>query len=294
MPAIKDRVEVAIGKILLATDFSPVSTTAAAYAKAIAHRFSSTVMVTNVMDAQGEIAAAGVALPPDLEQAKRENAARMKTLVEGFAGVHAEAKLLDASTPAASVITQEARATEADLIIMGTTSKRGVEKLLVGSTAESVIRNATCPVLTIGPHVRPPSEDPLAFHTILYATDFSAQAAKAAIYALSFAQDSAAHLFLCHVSKVGQTELADELPTEQELEASLKRLIPAEAYDYCTPTCVVEHGHTPSALLGLAQSIHADLIVLGSRKSSFWLQYIDTGLTPALLAGARCPVLTVC
>jgi nucleotide-binding universal stress UspA family protein len=99
---------------------------------------------------------------------------------------------------------------------------------------------------------------------------------------------------LCHVTKVGQTELADELPLEQELEASLRRLIPPSAYDYCTPTCVVEHGHTPSALLGLAESIHADLIVLGSRKSSFWLQYIDTGLTPALLAGAKCPVLTVC
>ncbi|HEY0308521.1 MAG TPA: universal stress protein [Acidobacteriaceae bacterium] len=294
MPAIKDRVEVAVGKILLATDFSPVSTTAAAYARAIARRFSSTVLVTNVVDAPSEVAMAGVALAPDADELKRDSMTKLDTLMKEFAGIHTVAKVLDATTPAATALTQEARRTEADMIIMGTTSKRGVEKLLVGSTAESVIRNATCPVLTIGPNVRPPSEDPLAFHTILYATDFSAQAAKAAIYALSFAQDSAAHLYLCHVSKVGQTELADELPSERELEASLRRLIPPSAYDYCTPTCVVEHGHTPSALLGLAESIHADLIVLGSRKSSFWLQYIDTGLTPALLAGAKCPVLTVC
>jgi len=34
--------------------------------------------------------------------------------------------------------------------------------------------------------------------------------------------------------------------------------------------------------------------VLGARKSSFGVEYIQTGLTPALLATATCPVLTIC
>ncbi len=38
----------------------------------------------------------------------------------------------------------------------------------------------------------------------------------------------------------------------------------------------------------------ADLIVLGARKSSFWLEYVETGVTPAILAAAKCPVLTIC
>ena len=38
----------------------------------------------------------------------------------------------------------------------------------------------------------------------------------------------------------------------------------------------------------------ADLIVLGARKASFWVEFVRTGLTPALLAEATCPVLTVC
>jgi hypothetical protein len=34
--------------------------------------------------------------------------------------------------------------------------------------------------------------------------------------------------------------------------------------------------------------------VLGARKSTFWLTRIERGLTPALLAEARCPVMTIC
>lgn len=45
----------------------------------------------------------------------------------------------------------------ADLIVMGTHGRRGVSRLLIGSVAEYVMRNAKCPVVT----VRPPSESHL-------------------------------------------------------------------------------------------------------------------------------------
>jgi len=289
MPATKDRVEISIQKILLATDFSAVSRTAALYAHAIAHRFSSHVQLTNVVT-QGTAAPTSDTHHADL---KGSNQARLEKLLKDFNGLKAETREIESNAAPAPALIEESRRFAADLIVMGTSSRHGVEKILVGSTAESVIRSAQCPVLTIGPKVAPPAEDPFIFRNILYATDFSAPAAKALIYALSFAEDSNAHLYLCNVSKVGHAT-GEAQPSEQEIEASLRRLIPQEAYDCCTPVCVVEHGHTPSALLALADKFHADLIVVGSRKSSFWLQYIDTGLTPALLAGAHCPVLTVC
>ncbi len=39
---------------------------------------------------------------------------------------------------------------QADLIVMGTHSRRGLERVFFGSTAERVVRNARCPVLTVG------------------------------------------------------------------------------------------------------------------------------------------------
>ena len=130
---------------------------------------------------------------------------------------------------------------------MGTASKHGLEKLILGSTAETVIRRSTCPVLTVGPHVGAPPQDPLTFRTIVYATDFSGQAAKAAIYALSFAQDSGAHLYLCHVLGVSKPKGSEKPLLQASFERSLKKLIPQSAYDWCNPECVIEHGDTAEA-----------------------------------------------
>jgi nucleotide-binding universal stress UspA family protein len=167
----------------------------------------------------------------------------------------------------------------ADLIVLGTTSKHGLMKLALGSTAEEVIRTAYCPVLTVGPHVRRPGEGPVSFRRIVYATDFSAQAAKGADLALALGRTEGAKVYLCHV-------LGDK--------AAKKALVPEGAHCWCDPECVVEHGKAAEAILALAKRVDADLIVLGARKASFWVEFVRTGLTPALLAEATCPVLTVC
>jgi len=43
----------------------------------------------------------------------------------------------------------------ADLIVMGTRNKKGLERLLLGSVAEGTVRNARCPVLVIPAPVEP-------------------------------------------------------------------------------------------------------------------------------------------
>lgn len=47
------------------------------------------------------------------------------------------------------VILEEANRIQADMIVMGTHGRSGIEKVLVGSTAERVVRNALIPVLTV-------------------------------------------------------------------------------------------------------------------------------------------------
>jgi nucleotide-binding universal stress UspA family protein len=53
---------------------------------------------------------------------------------------------------ARDVIVDVARELGADLIVMGTHGRRGVRRALIGSIAESVVRTASCPVLTIREH----------------------------------------------------------------------------------------------------------------------------------------------
>jgi nucleotide-binding universal stress UspA family protein len=58
---------------------------------------------------------------------------------------------------AAHSIVQLASDLGADLIVIGTHNPKGIERLLLGSVAESTVRNARCPVLVIPP---PPKSEP--------------------------------------------------------------------------------------------------------------------------------------
>ena len=294
MPVTSERVSVSIGDILFATDFSYASKKAAAYAKALALHFRATVDVMHVFDPSvvASYVEAIVGLPVDerrrihdehLEEARKDFAA---------AGVTAHATSQDGTRPCTALL-RVSHQMEADLIVAGTHSKWGIERMLTGSTAEELIRNAACPVLTVGPQAKEPAAGPLVFRTIVYATDFSPEAAKAAAFALSFAEDSGAHLYLCYV--LGPKVAAEPCAfLDAPFKAALQRLIPESSYDWCSPEAIVAHGEAGPAILELAERVNADLIVLGARNASFWLTHIEHGLTTDLLAEASCPVMTVC
>src|SRR6266850_6579147 len=66
------------------------------------------------------------------------------------AGVKASSVLLETLTgPAADLIVRQAKKSGADLIVLGTHGRRGVRRLLMGSDAEQVVRNAPVPVMLV-------------------------------------------------------------------------------------------------------------------------------------------------
>ena len=70
-------------------------------------------------------------------------------------GVKAAASLVESrGRPVSDVILDEARKWRADLIVMGTHGRRGVNRLLLGSDAERVLRSAPVPVLLVRPEER--------------------------------------------------------------------------------------------------------------------------------------------
>jgi nucleotide-binding universal stress UspA family protein len=62
--------------------------------------------------------------------------------------------LLSEGEPAAAIL-RAARGTDADLIVMGTHGRTGLDRLVAGSVAEQVVRRAPCPVLTVRADTRP-------------------------------------------------------------------------------------------------------------------------------------------
>jgi nucleotide-binding universal stress UspA family protein len=293
MPVLQ-RVSVSIKNILLASNLSAASDAAATYAKGLALNFRSSVEIAHVFDPSLVTSYMESILGLQVKEKQHVSNESLERLQKEFtdAGIEASTFLPEGHRPHVALL-KLAKEHGTDLIVAGTHSKWGLERLLVGSTAEELIRNAACPVLTVGPHAKHPQDGPVVFRTIVYATDFSPEAAKAAVFALSFAQDSGAHIYFCYVADSKATP-EERKALDAPFKAALKKMIPESTYEWCSPETVVEHGDAAEGILKLADRIHADLIVLGARNASFWLTHIEHGLTPDLLAEATCPVMTVC
>lgn len=294
MQSIHEPAAICLDRIVVATDFSTSSERATEYARALALRYGSILELIHVFDSSVPPlwnSAVAESFPEQTRGLAVEVLDRARSWV-AESGVEVKTVCLSGRHPAVAIVA-EARERRADLIVAGTQSKTGLERLVLGSTAEQLIRSASCPVLTVGPKVRQPPRGPLCFNRVVFANDFSPEAAKAAPYALSFAEDSGAKLYCCYVMGEAEHLAGPVAEITEAFQKALRQRIPESAYDWCSPECVVEHGDAAKAILDLAGRVEADLIVLGSRKASFWLTRVERGLTPALLAEAACPVLSI-
>lgn len=296
MPVIDERVSISIKSILLATDFSQASEKAASYAKALARRFSSTVEIAHVFDPSVITSYEEAIIGLPINQRRKRSNENLERWRNDFcdSGINAHTTSSEGHQPYKDLL-KIAKEHQAELIVAGTSAKSGLDRFILGSTAEHLIRGAECPVLTVGPNAGLVGDAPLVFRTIVFATDFSGESVKAAAFALSFAQDSGAHLYFCYVLGI-PSEVAGQQSEflDVAFKSELKRMVPESSYDWCTPEFVVEHGEAAKAILDLTARVKADLIVLGARKGSFWLNHVQRGVTPDLLSQAICPVLTVC
>lgn len=140
------------GRILLPTDFSECSEVAAGTARRLAETFGSRILLLHVLDEwtavdpmfRGELPLEAVRTR--MEQFAQES---MDAFLAGlFSGFENFDTMLVTGMPYREIL-RAAREFPADLIVIGTHGRTGVEHVLFGSTAEKVVRLAPCPVLTV-------------------------------------------------------------------------------------------------------------------------------------------------
>jgi universal stress protein A len=133
-------------RILCPIDFSEFSDAALAYASTLAYQAGAKLLLVYVDDRQFPYDAgfAGYVPPPDETEQLEKQLNETRPTIEK---VECEHHLLFGHPPDA--IVEFARTHEIDLIVMGTHGRTGVARLLMGSVAESVVRRAECPVLTL-------------------------------------------------------------------------------------------------------------------------------------------------
>lgn len=156
-------------------------------------------------------------------------------------------------------ILEQARETDADVIVMGTHGRSGVERWVVGSVLEGVLRKASCPVLAV-PRSLGRSPRPGPVHgRILCAVGLSERSAYTIAYAMELARSTSSLVTALHVSdEVGGPRT--RAIWEGELRKKLHAVVPSD--HPCEE--VVLSGAVARQILKLAEAEQAALIVLGS------------------------------
>ena len=158
-----------------------------------------------------------------------------------------------------SQILEQARKTAADVIVMGTHGRSGVERWVLGSVLDGVLRKAPCPVLAV-PRPRVRSLRPEPVHgRILCAVGLSGRAAYTISYALELARYTSSLVTVLHVSDdLGAPRVRGMREAEEgkRLHAAVPPERPCQE--------VVLSGEAHRQILRLAEAEQAELIVLGS------------------------------
>ncbi len=99
---------------------------------------------------------------------------------------------------------------------------------------------------------------------------------------------------MCHVIDDVKANDPDTFELQQKTEIALRKLVPESSYDWCNPESIVDYGEVEKHILQIAREVRADLIVLGATPSASWLIPMSEGIVGNVIAGAECPVMTIC
>jgi nucleotide-binding universal stress UspA family protein len=183
---------------------------------------------------------------------------------------------------------------EVDLVVAGTHGRNKVQKILIGSVAEEIFRQADTPVLTVGPAVKGENQKEVELATILFATDFGPGAERAAAYALSLAQEHGARLTLLHVIESAAAYTEESVARQREINVvRMKQLMPHGIEDWCKPEFRVTLGSAVEEILIAAKESKANLIVMGAKARKSLAGHAPLTIAYNVVTKSTCPVLTV-
>lgn len=300
---------IAIDRIVCAVDFSDHSKHALEYAVAMGTYYEARVIALHAYSAAPVVTTAPFGLEAmqvvGVQEVDREAIAaaarRFVELVPSPAAV--DLRVVEALKVADEVVVQ-AGLLNADVLVIGSHGRSGFERLLIGSTADRILRKVRVPVLVVPPHAPGrPGPHALPFKRILCPIDFADSSVRALEYALHLAEEGDAHLTLLHAIEL-PPELHEALPMDVDIRGvrvaadeacrtRLDALVPEAARTYCTVETRVVEGKAHREILAAAEAMHADLIVMGVQGRGAVDVAIFGSNTQSVLRGAACPVLTV-
>jgi nucleotide-binding universal stress UspA family protein len=279
---------ISLAQVLIATDLSDASTNAMDYAKAVAKRYASHIVLVHVCQPDNPIAIPERGWTKSYFEQKAEE--RMEMLGAELRSEGFSAMSTCKYGPVESEILSLAKVHHADLVVLGTRGRQGLARLLFGSKAEAIARHSDRPVLTVGPAAAPCARSAWLPKEILCATSLDVHSAEVAAYGYRLAEDNGAVFTLFYVEdpnhppsperwRAFEDALDKALPNGETRHAPIQKLFSSE--------------DPARSIVEAAAERQVDLIVLGAKPATIRNTHFRQGVLPEVLAAAPCPVLAI-
>lgn len=301
MHAAASATALAVRNILLATDFSPCSQRALLHAVAAARRFGSTLHLLHVVKPtmfslvppEGYLGCAEAANhAADRARADGEMLLRnvlRHTHCEGLKS-HIWVQVGAVGETLRAIIQRE----HIDLVVVGTRGRTGLRKIVLGSVAEEIFRQASCPVLTVGPHSWQSDPQVVRLKHILFPTNLSEDSARALPFAIAMAAQFNAVLTILNViESLGTGASHDRARLAAASQERMREMIRTAAAMPPQADFQVEFGDVAECVIETATRLKTDLVIGGLKPSDTYTDSLRWKHAYKVVCNVGCPVLTL-
>jgi len=288
-------------RFLFSTDFSAFSDHALEHALLWANACGATLDCVYVIAVDRHLDLDGAIIETFLEEERRVTRPKFDALVSkiqsevGTCVGHFLTGVPD------EVISKLAQEIGADCIFMGTRGWRGMDRILLGSTAERVVMTAPCPVLTV--RFQPETDSTQSKESpshLLVPIDFSDCSQDAMEYAFQVASDFDVAVTLLYVREPITSSLDSPL-THIELEKGKNRKMEKQLKEFCrifqekglSASYLMKQPPTSDAILQTLEECGANLIVMGTHGRRGFSRLLMGSVASSVLRRSPVPVLTV-
>jgi nucleotide-binding universal stress UspA family protein len=178
-------------------------------------------------------------------------------------------------------ISKEVAEFDANLIVMGSKGSSGLEELLIGSNTEKVVRNATCPVITIKD-----KRDVNDIKTIVFASDFSKESATVISKLKKLSQALHAQLSLVKINTPSMFE------NSRDSYRSMQEFIKEHKLED-TKIEIYKSSSEEEGIIEYAEDSNADMIAMATHGRTGFLHLLSGSIAEDIVNHARRPVWTM-
>jgi len=202
--------------------------------------------------------------------------------------------------PVAEVLLKSAERVSADLLVIGSHGRGVIKRLLLGSVADALLKNASMPVFVVHPR---DGQRRIEFRTALVGVDFSDPARRAAEFSLRLLERHAdSRLLLLAATQLPVAFVGPDAPAMAIVEATevsdsardgVRRLTQELGGHGLAVEGLVCPGAPSEAILDTAEERRADIVAVGSQKRSGAARILLGSAAMDVVHHAVCPVLVV-